>query len=937
MPVGKLSGYYSCFDAHCLTSDDISKFPHGLHAVVYEGCCYHVVFGSSEDKIIDVFAPEHIEGNMSAIIAIKLYLEHLRLQGLTKASIIFAVPKTQLIRLALELLSVYAIAVQNGNLALDIYTSLEVYKADFISDDMKHQLIVQSREISSNLRKAHFQSSNKLHGIRREPLVGHPRSGVVAGSLGAFPEFILPTFPCEKTMQGFCSPCFFSKVHMSDSTRDMIYKSFEIQTRFIVDNFDEQVIKCQLRLDPETKTLWDVTLCFASNGSLFSNLETTPDGRFNSFKMLCDEISRRNLSSLVYIETCADDYVRFLDSDEAKELVPILQKINTVILCGFESAQDFTRDVLYAKALELSDFEEVLLRNRELGLQTGAFLYTGFHSMTQIEIIADLLKSLCYLLVRDVIPVLMIPKLHDFTLPDMLYRYDYYNIIDPYTILTITEITAWMTSVFSVPLKKDRWLMSDLFDDIPPSNTSFFTNGKNILCPSCTTVIRDTLQNIRASMDYDMFAIAKSSVMSCENGCFERYMYQLVHEDAVRKEKSLLERTIINTEYAMKKKKQYINALCDYRANEKAQISITRKELLCYGINVDKDTITRLCSLNPSFGTAKFIHNAQVQLPDGSYVNAPIAEEYCKLSEYSLSVNNCGINLLKNGKPLFAVSIPPIPQWTDYRLSDGIKVSDVIGVHGHNTLSLVKYTECYYKKIGRTCTFCGCNENFNGKDSILFSPSYIAEAVKLALSGGQEYSLALSGGMAESSDRGALLFCEIAKAVLAQSPNVGISVEIAPPVSNKYIDMLVDAGIKSIIMNLEIFDDAIRAKYCPGKIEIPSSRYFEALSYAVSKLSSWSVSSVLIAGLENIESTVTGAKKLIDIGVIPTIMPFRPYDNCEMSDHPMTNPEILMEIERELHQYPRKTNLDNCKHAEGCLSCNGCSGVDLGFSASSKT
>lgn len=890
---------------------------------------FYIVRGECNEEIVDVLTSDDTETLFSETVeAIKLYLNHLSTRKIKKSRIVFSVPRVGLIKSILDSIPVYSITVQNKRLVLTVYTDMEVYKTESVSQEVKHQLVDASKNISQALRKAHFQTSEKFHGIRKMPLVGHPCEGVIAGSLGAFPEFILPTFPCEKTVQGYCAPCFFSKVSMSDSNRDDIYKSFEVQTKFIIDNFDEQVIKCQLRSDKETKNRWDATLCFASNGSLFSNCETTREGRYKAFKMLYDEISKRKLSSLVYIETCADDYLNFLDSDEAAVLIPLMQRLNVVVLCGFESAQDFTRDVLYTKSLMLSEFESVVMRNRVFGLQTGAFLYAGFHSMTQSEIVIDLTKSLCYLLKLDAVPVIMVPKLHDFTLPDLLFRFGRYNIIDPYTLLNIAEIVAWIADSIPSPLKKDRWLMSDLLDDIPPSSTSIINNDRKTICMSCATEIRDSLQRIRSNMDYSIFSYVEDTIKKCPNGCYEKMLKQLKEEDNIRKEKSLLARTFESTDYASRKKRQYIQSLWDQRTNKKQLISIIKKELLCYGLNVDKFTLEKLHALNKSFGEAKFVHVAQIRLPDGSYVNAPVLEEYCRLSPYSLLLDEISVTLLKNGIEIYPITISPMPAWIDKKLSDGTPITSIISVHGHNTLALVRHNECYYKKLGRGCRYCSSDEYFNNERSCLPSELQIAEAVQLALDNGNNYSLALSGGTIEPPDRGAVFFSNIVKEVLKKSPNVGISVEMAPPESNFHIDMLIDAGVKSLIMNLEFFDENVRHKYCPGKSEISTDRYVEALKYAVSKLGSGRISSVLIAGLEDIESTIAGAKMLISIGVVPTIMPFRPYDNCEMRDHPVSHPSDLSLIEYQLNKYIEEQKV-NYKRPYGCLSCNACIGTEL--------
>jgi uncharacterized Fe-S cluster-containing MiaB family protein len=929
LKTGKLSSserLFSVFTSKPVIDDDLSD----TYAVNQDGVIFYILCGACKEEIVDIL----ICGNSAnccqkATKALSKYIVHLLNCDIQKARILFPVPNIELLALVLEFVTIKSIAVYNNNLVLYIYTGKNVYKENIISHKTKNELIEKAKSISRALRTAHFESSDKINGTRSKPLHGHPCDGIVAGSLGAFPEFILPTFPCKKTMQGFCFPCFFSKVEMSRASSDDIYNSFEIQTKYIIDNFDEQVMKCQLRSDQSTKALWDVTLCFASNGSLFSDSETTQEGRYHAFKMLYDEIKKRNLTSLVYIETCADDYLHFLDdSEESDKLMPILQKLNVVVLCGFESAQDFTRDVLYTKSLKLWDFEKVVKRNKEHGLQTGAFLYTGFHSMTQNEIIIDLVKSLCYLLKLDAVPVIMIPKLHDFTFPDLLYQYGNYNIIDPYTVLNIAEIVAWITNIIPVPSKKDKWMMSDLLDDIPISSTSFLNNKDKIVCMVCATKIRDVLQIVRSNMDYSLFKSAEDQVKNCENKCHERYLQYLNSEDHIRKEKSLIRRTIENTTFALEKKEQYIRSLCDTRKKRKQFISEVKKDLLCYGLSVDKNTLADIRKINKFFGESKFIHIAQIMLPGDLYVNAPVLEEFSKRSVYSLRVTKNNIILLKNSKELFEVTVSPLPSWTDKKLANGKFLSDIISIHGHNTLALVRHNECYYKRLDRGCKYCSGHTYCDDEDFKLPTITQIAEAVYQAEADCGNYSLALSGGTRVHPDRGAIYFSKIAKAVLCLVPSIKISVEIAPPESNNFIDMLINSGVNTLIMNMELFDDEKRRLFSPGKSEIPITRYFEALSYAVHKIGAGSVSSVLIAGLESIKSTIKGAKKLIDIGVIPTIMPFRPYDNCEMSDYPVTNPKDLLIIEAEINEYLKQKDL-KYNYASGCLNCNACIGNDL--------
>jgi len=234
------------------------------------------------------------------------------------------------------------------------------------------------------------------------------------------------------------------------------------------------------------------------------------------------------------------------------------------------------------------------------------------------------------------------------------------------------------------------------------------------------------------------------------------------------------------------------------------------------------------------------------------------------------------------------------------------------------------------KEIGKGCKFCS-SDHYSCGEVRTATIEQIVETVQEAWKESEEYSLALSGGSMKQPDRGAKYFAEIVKKVIDVTPDIGISVELAPPTTNNYIDLLVEVGVKTLIMNLEFCDEKIRVELCPGKSEISQSRYFEALSYAVEKLGRGNVSSVLIAGLEDVQKTIEGARKLIDIGVMPTIMPFRPYDLSEMNystRQKVTSPEILFEIERDLKSYIYKNGYKyGCPN--GCLNCNACIATNL--------
>ena len=427
-----------------------------------------------------------------------------------------------------------------------------------IMEDRYINLINRTQVVNKRLRNALFKATKKMEDIRRVPFHGKMANGMPTESLGPFPEFILPTHPCLKTLQGYCSPCFFSKVPMSVQSRDQIYDSLIVQTEYIVEHFDDVVIGFQARED-HLKDIWDVTFCYACNGSLFSDAETTRKTRKQVFQMLVDEIEKRKLKPLVYIETCVCDYINFLNSEEYKDIYPLLKKLNAIILFGFESVNDITRNLIYLKGLELNEFEQAVMRNNEIGLQTGAFLYLGFHSMTQLEIIEDATKSLCYLNKLNVMPVLMYPNIHEFTLTHLLYTYGKYNLIDPRTAWRIFEIAEEITSEINV--KRDRWLMGDLYGGPPVPPNNFFNNKYKISCDSCSELIRTNLQRKRKNQDIILGDEINKKLENCSCSCNNKYLEYIEKERDTYGKRDILDRIEENIIFAEQHCDEYINKM----------------------------------------------------------------------------------------------------------------------------------------------------------------------------------------------------------------------------------------------------------------------------------------------------------------------------------------------------------------------------------------
>lgn len=126
--------------------------------------------------------------------------------------------------------------------------------------------------------------------------------------------------------------------------------------------------------------------------------------------------------------------------------------------------------------------------------------------------------------------------------------------------------------------------------------------------------------------------------------------------------------------------------------------------------------------------------------------------------------------------------------------------------------------------------------------------------------------------------------------------NLPIYVMTVPP-PNQVLDDLMDAGAGELGFNMEVYDERRANLLMPAKGRIPRHRYFEVMERAVERLgSAGAVRSVLIPGLEAIESTLEGISQLARRGVMPILSPFTPVSGTELGNFHSLTPEELYQI-----------------------------------------
>ena len=115
------------------------------------------------------------------------------------------------------------------------------------------------------------------------------------------------------------------------------------------------------------------------------------------------------------------------------------------------------------------------------------------------------------------------------------------------------------------------------------------------------------------------------------------------------------------------------------------------------------------------------------------------------------------------------------------------------------------------------------------------------------------------------------------RAVRAVLPDLPIQVQCEPPGDLATITELKEAGASSIGIHVESLDDAVRGRWMPGKATVPLEQYRAAWREAVRVFGRNQVSTYLLVGLgEDPDELVSGAAELIEMGVYPFVVPYRP-------------------------------------------------------------
>jgi DNA-binding PadR family transcriptional regulator len=266
-------------------------------------------------------------------------------------------------------------------------------------------------------------------------------------------------------------------------------------------------------------------------------------------------------------------------------------------------------------------------------------------------------------------------------------------------------------------------------------------------------------------------------------------------------------------------------------------------------------------------------------LPDNTVVHVALTAAD---TPYRLKRSGDGQTLLCDREHVVApVRFPRATRFYQQATSRGVPYKGLAILQGHDVLTFPYLWPCEYAAAGQPCRFCHCG-NYTQHMAAMGTPlvigagaSDVAEVVRYAVCDEQRAKyIQLTGGSTHqtSSEYGRILemLAEIDRVVGIGNIPGEIILYITPATDLKQIDKLFDAGIDRISCDIELWDEEIARKVCPGKYRWTGrERHLQTLSYVARRFGRNRAMSTFVVGLEPAESFLAGAETLAREGIVP--------------------------------------------------------------------
>ncbi|MDD7937826.1 MSMEG_0568 family radical SAM protein [Actinomycetospora lutea] len=280
-----------------------------------------------------------------------------------------------------------------------------------------------------------------------------------------------------------------------------------------------------------------------------------------------------------------------------------------------------------------------------------------------------------------------------------------------------------------------------------------------------------------------------------------------------------------------------------------------------------------------------------------------------------------------------AVDTVARPAFYDLTTADGVPYEKIARLHGDDVLATTVVQTCVRYGEQDRCRFCAIEQSVDSGTTVAVkTPDQLAEVAAAAVRLDGVTQMVLTTGTSNGRDRGARHLARCVRAIKAAVPSLPIQVQCEPPAPSDLaaLQVLKDAGADAVGIHVESLDDAVRARWMPGKATVPLGQYRLAWDESVRLFGPNAVSTYLIVGLgEDPDELVAGAAELVDRGVYPFVVPYRPIPGtlAFADGDPAPDPELLAEVTARVAKVLQAAGMRGADQAAGCAACGACSAL----------
>ncbi|WNG88609.1 MSMEG_0568 family radical SAM protein [Mycobacterium sp. ITM-2016-00317] len=269
------------------------------------------------------------------------------------------------------------------------------------------------------------------------------------------------------------------------------------------------------------------------------------------------------------------------------------------------------------------------------------------------------------------------------------------------------------------------------------------------------------------------------------------------------------------------------------------------------------------------------------------------------------------------------------PKFYDLVTVDGVPFEKLARLHGRNVLATTVVQTCIRYDPDQRCRFCSIEESLRaGATTAVKRPAELAEVARAAVTLDGVTQMVMTTGTSAGADRGARHLARCVRAVKEAVPGLPIQVQCEPPADLGVLAELREAGADAIGIHVESLDDTVRRRWMPGKATVPLSQYRAAWREAVAVFGRNQVSTYLLVGLgEDPEELIAGAEELIEMGVYPFVVPFRPHPGTLAVEQDGASAPAAAVVEKVSHEVAhrlRMAGMTGAAQKAGCAACGAC-------------